>query len=141
MYTLRGVKRWVTNGSQAGVFTVFANVEMSDENGQKRPFLTAFLVDKDTKGVQINANEGPHVNRLGMKGLDVATVTFKYAMKQAIHAANYNSLRNVEVPGSRVLGERGKGMAVYNEMMQEGRAILGARIAALLRTLFDTMIP
>ena len=47
-FVLNGVKTWVTNGSDAALFTVFANV--TGEEHAVNP-LTAFLVERDSPGM------------------------------------------------------------------------------------------
>ena len=55
-YHLTGVKQFITNGGFADLFTVFAKVD-----GEK---FTAFLVERDTPGVSVGAEE----HKLGIKG-------------------------------------------------------------------------
>ena len=63
-YVLQGTKKWITFGQIAGLFLVLAKV------GDKA---TAFLVERDTPGVEIKPLHG----MLGMRGSMLAEVTFK----------------------------------------------------------------
>ena len=56
-YIINGQKMWITNGGFANLFTVFAKID-DDKN------LTAFLVEADTPGITLNAEE----KKMGIKG-------------------------------------------------------------------------
>jgi alkylation response protein AidB-like acyl-CoA dehydrogenase len=97
-YVLNGSKQWTSNAGLADVYVVFAKVD-----GQQ---FTAFLVDRDTPGVEIGAEE----NKMGLHGSSTATVT----------------LRDVHVPVENVLHFVGKGHQVAFNMLNLGRFKLGA---------------
>lgn len=48
-YVINGAKCWISNGAEAGIFFVFANVDPS--KGYKG--ITCFMVDRDTPGLTI----------------------------------------------------------------------------------------
>ena len=56
---------WITNGGFANLFTVFAKID-DDKN------LTAFLVEADTPGITLNAEE----KKMGIKGSSTSRRTF-----------------------------------------------------------------
>ena len=63
-YILNGEKIFITNGSWAKVFIVFAQVD-----GQK---FSAFIVDRDTPGFEIGQEE----KKMGIKGSSTTPLTF-----------------------------------------------------------------
>src|SRR5688572_25868657 len=58
-YVLEGRKLWITNGAEAGVFIVFANV--APDQGYRG--ITAFLVERDSAGFRIGKKE----DKLGIR--------------------------------------------------------------------------
>src|ERR1700716_4189967 len=58
-WILNGQKLWITNGAEAGVFVVFANVDPSA--GYKG--ITAFIIERDTKGLKVGKKE----DKLGIR--------------------------------------------------------------------------
>ncbi len=61
-----GVKTWVSNGSLAGVFIVFA----ATEPAQRQAGISAFLVEKDAPWLAVGHREPT----LGLRGLDIRTL-------------------------------------------------------------------
>jgi alkylation response protein AidB-like acyl-CoA dehydrogenase len=100
-WVLNGDKLWITNGSIADFFTVFAKTP--DEGGKAH--MTAFLVTKDMGGVSV----GPHEDKMGIRASFTTTVNFD----------------NVKVPDANVLGEQGKGFKVAMSILNSGRTGLG----------------
>ena len=97
-YILNGEKSFITNGSWAEVFTVFAQVD-----GDK---FSAFLVDKDTEGFSIGAEE----KKLGMKGSSTTPLIFQ----------------NAKIPVENLLYKVGKGSTIAFNCLNIGRFKLGA---------------
>ncbi|MEO8191669.1 MAG: acyl-CoA dehydrogenase family protein, partial [Acidobacteriota bacterium] len=89
----------------AGFFTVFAKDVKLDAKDEHRR-ITAFVVTKDLEGVE----PGPEEKKLGLKGSSTVPL----------------ELRNVRVPASHVLGERGHGFRIAVEILNTGRTSLGA---------------
>ncbi|PKN44707.1 MAG: acyl-CoA dehydrogenase [Deltaproteobacteria bacterium HGW-Deltaproteobacteria-20] len=102
-YLLNGVKCWVTNGSIADVFTVFARTAPS--TGGNRPRITAFIVDRSA-GVRSGQPEA----KLGVRGTSTTEVVFD----------------DVPVRASNVLGEVGRGFKVAMEVLNAGRLSLAS---------------
>ncbi len=100
-YTINGQKMWITNGGFANLFTVFAKIE-DDEN------LTAFLVEADSEGITLNAEE----KKMGIKGSSTRQVFFN----------------NVKVPVANMLSERGNGFKIALNILNIGRIKLGAAV-------------
>jgi alkylation response protein AidB-like acyl-CoA dehydrogenase len=97
-YLLNGTKQFITNGSFADLFTVFAKVD--------KEHLTAFLVEKDFEGLTVGAEE----KKLGIKGSSTTQII----------------LDNCKVPVENLLGEVGKGHKIAFNVLNVGRFKLGA---------------
>ena len=110
-YVLNGSKIWITNGGFADVFTVFARTA---EEGDGKPKLTAFIVDR-SEGLRTGAPEG----KLGIRGSSTTTVYFD----------------NVKVPAANVIGEPGRGFKVAMGVLNNGRLGLAAGCVGMCRTL------
>jgi len=104
-FLLNGTKHWISNGGIAGFFTVFAKDTALDAADAHRR-ITAFAVTRDLPGVEPGREE----EKLGLKGSSTVPV----------------ELRNVRVPASHVIGERGQGFKIAVEVLNTGRTSLGA---------------
>ena len=96
-YVLNGSKQFITNASWADVIVTYAKVD-----GEK---FTAFIVDRDTPGVSIGAEE----HKMGIKGSSTASIIFE----------------DCKVPVENVLGAIGKGHQVAFNILNIGRYKLG----------------
>merc|ERR1712151_1000640 len=67
-YTINGTKLWISNSKEAGVFLVFANVDLS--LGYKG--ITAFLVDANIDGITVGKPE----KKLGLRASSTCPVIF-----------------------------------------------------------------
>jgi alkylation response protein AidB-like acyl-CoA dehydrogenase len=108
-FVLNGQKLWITNGNEAEIFVVFANV--NPEAGYRG--ITAFVVEKGFDGLSIGKKE----NKLGIRASSTTEVIFD----------------NCRVPKENVLGELGKGYKVSIETLNEGRIGIGAQMIGLAR--------
>ncbi|TYO93807.1 acyl-CoA dehydrogenase family protein [Desulfallas thermosapovorans] len=97
-YILNGEKIFITNAGFADVFVTYAKID-----GDK---FTAFIVDKDTPGFSIGAEE----KKLGIKGSSTCSLIFEDA----------------KVPVENLLGEIGKGHVIAFNILNIGRYKLGA---------------
>jgi len=112
-WVLNGQKLWITNGKEAGLFIVFANVD--PEAGYKG--ITAFLVEKGMEGFTVGKKE----DKLGIRASSTTELI----------------LENVRVPAGNVLGEVGKGYKVAIETLNEGRIGIGAQMVGLAQGALD----
>jgi alkylation response protein AidB-like acyl-CoA dehydrogenase len=103
-YRLTGTKLWITNGSEAGLFIVFATVDPA--LGYKG--ITAFLVERDTPGFRVGKKE----DKLGIRASSTTELI----------------LSDARVPRRNVLGEVGKGYKIAIETLNEGRIGIGAQM-------------
>lgn len=115
-YILNGNKLWITNGKEAGVFIVFANVNPAA--GYKG--ITAFLVEKDFKGFTVGKKE----DKLGIRASSTCELIFE----------------NCEVPKENVLGEVGKGYKVAIETLNEGRIGIGAQMIGIAQGAYEATL-
>jgi alkylation response protein AidB-like acyl-CoA dehydrogenase len=108
-YNLNGVKIWITNGGVADLFIVFAKVK-GDKN------LSAFIVEKELKGITIGADE----EKMGIKG----STTIQLYMD------------DVKVPVENMLGEQNSGFKIALNILNLGRIKLsGATVGASKATI------
>lgn len=68
-FVINGEKSWITNAGHAGIFVVFANVDLS--SGYKG--ITAFVVDRDMPGVVVAKNE----DKLGIRASSTCPISFE----------------------------------------------------------------
>lgn len=106
-FILNGQKLWITNGGEANLFIIFANV--NPEAGYKG--ITAFLVERNFEGFTVGKKE----NKLGIRASSTCELI----------------LENCFVPEENVLGEVGKGYKVAIETLNEGRIGIGAQMLGL----------
>jgi len=108
-YVINGRKLWITNGNEAGVFIVFANVK--PEAGYRG--ITAFLVERGFPGFAVGKKE----DKLGIRASSTCELI----------------LEDCRVHKSQVLGEVGKGYKVAIETLNEGRIGIGAQMIGLAK--------
>jgi alkylation response protein AidB-like acyl-CoA dehydrogenase len=106
-YRLNGTKTWVTNGSVAGMFIVFAKT--SPEAGGKG--ITAFLVEPSFKGFRV----GRHEEKMGQLSSPSVEII----------------LNDCEVPLENRLGEEGQGLKIALSALDGGRIGIGALAVGL----------
>jgi alkylation response protein AidB-like acyl-CoA dehydrogenase len=115
-FALNGRKLWITNGNEAGVFIVFANVK--PEDGYRG--ITAFIVERDTPGFTVGKKE----DKLGIRASSTCELIFE----------------DCAVPRANVLGDVGKGYKVAIETLNEGRIGIGAQMLGLAQGALDHTI-
>ena len=112
-YLLNGTKMWVTNGSQAGVVTLFATVDR--DRGHKG--VTAFLVEPSFSGFALGKLE----RKMGIRGSPTV----------ALH------LSDCEVPVDNRLGEEGQGFRVALGALDRSRPAVGAQAVGIAQAALD----
>jgi butyryl-CoA dehydrogenase len=103
-YVLTGRKMWITNGAEAKIYVVFANVNPSA--GYKG--ITAFIVEREFAGFSVGKKE----DKLGIRASSTTELI----------------LDGCEVPDENVLGPVGQGYKVAIETLNEGRIGIGAQM-------------
>ena len=115
-YHLNGAKTWVTNGSHAGVYIVFAKTDPAA--GGKG--ITAFLVEPSFKGFKI----GRHEDKMGQRSSPSVEIL----------------LNNCEVPAENRLGEEGQGLKIALSALDGGRIGIAAQAVGLAQGALDDSI-
>jgi alkylation response protein AidB-like acyl-CoA dehydrogenase len=108
-WSLNGRKLWITNGNEADIFLVFANV--NPEAGYRG--ITAFIVERGFKGFTVGKKE----DKLGIRASSTCELI----------------LDDCRVPKANVLGEVGKGYKTAIETLNEGRIGIGAQMVGLAK--------
>jgi alkylation response protein AidB-like acyl-CoA dehydrogenase len=112
-YLLNGRKLWITNGNEAGVFIVFANLDP----GKGYRGITAFVVERGYEGFAVGKKE----DKLGIRASSTCELLFD----------------NCVVPKENVLGEVGKGYKIAIETLNEGRIGIGAQMVGLAQGAYE----
>jgi alkylation response protein AidB-like acyl-CoA dehydrogenase len=107
IYKLSGAKTWVTNGSVAGLFIVFAK---TDPNAGGKG-ISAFLVEPSFKGFKV----GRHEDKMGQRSSPSVEIL----------------LENCEVPMENRLGEEGQGLKIALSALDGGRIGIAAQAVGL----------
>ncbi len=113
-WVLNGSKLWITNGKEASVFLVFANVNPAA--GYKG--ITGFIVEKDFKGFSVGKKE----DKVGIRASSTCELLFE----------------NCEVPKANILGEVGKGYKIAIETLNEGRIGIGAQMIGIAAGAYES---
>ena len=106
-YVINGRKLWITNGIEAEIFVLFANI--NPEAGYRG--ITAFVVEKSFPGFSVGKKE----NKLGIRASSTVELI----------------LEDCRVPKENVLGEVGKGYKISIETLNEGRIGIGAQMIGI----------
>ena len=103
-YVLTGRKMWITNGAEAEIYVVFANLDPSA--GYKG--ITAFIVERGFAGFSVGKKE----DKLGIRASSTTELI----------------LDGCEVPEENLLGPSGQGYKVAIETLNEGPIGIGAQM-------------
>jgi isovaleryl-CoA dehydrogenase len=109
-YILNGGKTWITNGTMADVYLVYAKV-----NGK----ITAFIVERGMPGF----SNGPKIDKCGMRGSQMCQLYFD----------------NVEVPAENMLGTEGKGVVHMMRNLEIERITLAGMAIGIAEECVDLM--
>ncbi|MCW3141427.1 MAG: acyl-CoA dehydrogenase family protein [Methanophagales archaeon] len=101
-YVLNGRKAFITNAAVADIYVVFAYTD----KGKKREGMSAFIVEKGTKGFSYAKIE----NMLGMRGCVVGGLVF----------------RDCRVPGGNILGSEGDGFRIAMATLDRDRIAMSS---------------
>jgi butyryl-CoA dehydrogenase len=112
-YRLNGTKTWVSNGSVAGVFLIFAK---TDPNAGGKG-LTAFLVEPGFRGFRV----GRHEEKMGQHSSPSVEII----------------LNDCEIPAENRLGEEGQGLKIALGALDGGRIGIAAQAVGLAQGALD----
>jgi alkylation response protein AidB-like acyl-CoA dehydrogenase len=116
IYRLNGTKTWVSNGSVAGVFLVFAKTD-PDAGGKG---ITAFLVEPGFTGFKV----GRHEDKMGQRSSPTVEIL----------------LNDCEVPRENRLGEEGQGLKIALSALDGGRIGIAALALGLAEGALDESV-
>jgi alkylation response protein AidB-like acyl-CoA dehydrogenase len=124
-YRLNGAKTWVTNGSVAGVFIIFAKTDQSAGGVDRsavagKKDITAFLVEPSFKGFKV----GRHEDKMGQRSSPSVEIL----------------LNDCEVPAANRLGEEGQGLKIALSALDGGRIGIAAQAVGLAQGTLDESI-
>ena len=112
-FRITGRKLWITNGNEADVFIVFAN--LNPDAGYRG--ITAFVIERGFEGFTVGKKE----DKLGIRASSTCELIFE----------------NCQVPRANVLGDAGKGYKVAIETLNEGRIGIGGQMVGLAQGALD----
>ena len=115
-FLINGAKNWITTGSKAEVFLVFAqtNPEL------KHKGITAFVMDAKSEGVSIGLKE----DKMGLRSSDTVSLAFN----------------NVKVPKENVVGKVGEGFYLAMQGLAGGRIGIASQALGLAKAAFDLSV-
>lgn len=115
-YLINGKKCFVTNGSIAQIYSVFAKTK--PERGEEG--ISAFLVEDGAKGLRFGKRE----EKLGIKGTVITDVIFE----------------NCLIPQENILGEEGNGWKYAMATLNMSRPAIGAHAVGIAQGALDYTI-
>jgi len=114
-YILNGTKIFITNGDVCDVVLLFANVPELGERG-----MTAFLVEAGMSGY----SKGKKYDKLGMRAATNADQV----------------LDDCRVPAANRLGDEGRGMRIFLELIDHGRIGIAAQAIGIIRAILERAV-
>src|SRR2546422_3536900 len=115
-YIVNGSKMWVTNGSHAGVITVF----VTTDRARRARGVTALLVEPGMKGFSVGKNE----KKLGIHGSPTVALHFS----------------DCEIPVENRLGEEGGGFKLAMKTLEQSRPTIGAQAVGIAQAALDAAV-
>ena len=111
-YVLNGAKLWITTGSEADLFLVFARTGEDRVKG-----ISAFVVEASWPGVGVGKKE----RKLGLRGSPTTEIV----------------LENVKVPADCLLDEEGTGFTIALDTLDGGRLGIASQALGITRAAID----
>jgi alkylation response protein AidB-like acyl-CoA dehydrogenase len=115
-YLLNGSKMWVTNGSHAGLITLFA----TEDRRRGRAGISAFLVEPTFPGFAVGKAE----RKMGIRGSPTV----------ALH------LTDCEVPAENRLGGEGEGLRLALASLERSRPAVAAQAVGIAQAALDAAV-
>jgi isovaleryl-CoA dehydrogenase len=116
-YVLNGGKFWITNAKEADTLIVYAKTEPDAASKG----ITAFLIDKNTKGYSVAQS----LDKLGMRGSPTGELVFQ----------------DCEIPMENVMGPLNKGVQILMSGLDYERAVLAAGPIGIMQACMDVVLP
>ncbi|UCG23309.1 MAG: acyl-CoA dehydrogenase family protein [Chloroflexota bacterium] len=115
-YILNGRKMFITGGTVANYYTVFAYTDPS----QRYNGMSCFIVDRDWEGVSV----GKPFDKMGQHASDTAEVVFE----------------DVKVPAANILGEEGVGFMIAMKVFDRSRPGTAAGAVGVAQRALDECV-
>jgi acyl-CoA dehydrogenase len=115
-YVLNGTKTFITNGSVASLYTVFATRDKS----LRHQGISGFIVPADTPGI----SHGKKFDKMGQRASDTAEVIFE----------------DVRVPRANLLGREEDGFKIAMVTLDRTRPMIAAMSVGLARAAMDAAV-
>lgn len=112
-YLVNGTKNWITNGSSASVYIVFAQTDKE----KKHHGINALIIEKDTPGFVVGKKE----KKLGIRGSDTHSLMFT----------------DVKVPKENRIGEDGFGFSLAMGVLNGGRVGIASQALGIAEGAFE----
>ena len=114
-YIINGTKRFITNATRAGTFTVMARTDLSIKGAKG---ISAFIVDASAPGITLGAKD----KKMGQQGSHTCDVIFE----------------NCHVPAKNIIGGvEGKGFITSMKVLDRGRLHISALSVGIAERLID----
>lgn len=115
-YVVNGTKAWITNGSHAHVFILFASLDPKGGPGE----MCAFVVEKAFPGLKIGKKE----EKLGIRGSDTVSLV----------------LEDLQIPAENLLGEEGQGFKIAMHTLDGGRIGIATQAVGIAQAAMDATV-
>lgn len=117
-WILNGEKMWITSGTIAGVFVLWARTGGKDLPGTRG--ISAFLVEPGFKGFSV----GRHEDKMGLRASSTTSLV----------------LEDCEVPGENLIGEENKGFRLAMMALDGGRIGIASQALGIGRASIDEAV-
>lgn len=117
-FILNGQKVFVTNGSEAGLFIIFARTHPDVSLGPKG--ISAFIVERDSKGLIVGKPE----KKMGIRGSTTVTLY----------------LEDLKVPAENLLGKENEGFKIAMDTLNGGRIGIGSQAVGIATASLEASI-
>jgi len=117
-WVANGSKMWITNGPEADVVLCYMRTADKSEGSRS---ITAFLVDKGTKGF----GTAQKLDKLGMRGSNTCELVFE----------------DCEIPDENVLGEANEGVRILMSGLNSERLVLSGGPIGIMQAAIDVVLP
>ena len=120
-YILNGEKMWVSNGSTAGIYVLFAkDVDHPEFGVRSHGGTTAFIIEKDFPGFSVGKTE----DKLGIRSSDTCSLVLKDCM----------------VPIENVLRAAGEGFPIAMNALDNSRIGIAAQALGIAQGAYETAL-
>lgn len=115
-WTLNGTKNWITNGTTADLFLVYAQTDKA----LAHKGITCFIVEKGMAGFTHGVKE----DKLGIRSSDTCSLQFQ----------------DVTVPAENVIGEVGRGFNLAMQTLNGGRIGIASQALGIAQGAFEAAV-